>query len=195
MSRKTIDRVVSSAGLIVAIVLLAAGGLLVWGHYFVNSQVHSQLSAQKIFFPPKGSPAIKGPEYAALQQYAGQQLVTGPQAAAYADHFIAVHVSEAAGGKTYAEVSTLARANPTDTKLAGQVETLFKGTTLRGLLLNAYAFSKFGEIAGIASYVMFAGAGILLVLAGLGLVHAQAVARRGQALVVATQQPREAAAV
>jgi hypothetical protein len=195
MSRKTIDRVVSSAGLIVAIVLLAAGGLLVWSHSFVNSQVHSQLSAQKIFFPPKGSPAIKGPEYAALQQYAGQQLVTGPQAAAYADHFIAVHVAAAAGGKTYAEVSTLARANPTDTKLAGQVETLFKGATLRGMLLNAYAFSKFGEIAGIASYVMFAGAGILLVLAGLGLIHAQAVARRVQALVVATQQPREAAAV
>jgi hypothetical protein len=175
MSRRTIDNVVSSAGLLVAVVLLAAGGLLVWGHYFVNSQVHDQLAAQKIFFPPKDNPAIKGPQFVAMQQYAGQQLVTGPQAATYANHFIAVHLDEAAGGKTYSEVSTLARANPTDTKLQAEVDTLFKGTTLRGLLLNAYAFSKFGQIAGIAAYVMFVGAAILLVLAGLGLVHARRV--------------------
>jgi hypothetical protein len=191
MSRRTIDRVVSSAGLIVAIVLLAAGGLLVWGHYFVNSQVHNQLAAQKIFFPPKGSPAIKGPQFAAMQQYAGQQLVTGPQAATYADHFIAVHLSEAAGGKTYSEVSTLARAKPNDAALQGQVETLFKGTALRGLLLNAYAFSKFGQIAGIASYVMFAGAGILLALAGLGLVHAQRVGRKAEAPGTVGEQSQE----
>ena len=175
MSRKTIDNVVSAAGVIVAIVLLAAGGLLVWGHYFVNSQVHNQLAAQKIFFPPKGSPAIKGPQFAAMQQYAGQQLVTGPQAATYADHFIAVHLSEVAGGKTYSEVSAAVQANPTDATLKAEQATLFQGTSLRGLLLNAYAFSKFGQIAGIASYVMFAGAGILLMLAGLGFVHARRV--------------------
>ena len=195
MSRKTIDRVVSSAGIIVAVVLLAAGGLLVWGHTFVNSQVHNQLAAQKIFFPPKGSPAIKGAQFAAMQQYAGQQLVTGPQAATYANHFIAVHLSEVAGGKTYSQVSAEAMAKPTDATLQGQVATLFKGTTLRGLLLNAYAFSKFGQIAGIASYVMFAGAGILLVLAGLGLVHARAAARRVQAPVIAAERPREAVAI
>jgi hypothetical protein len=183
MSRRTIDNVVSSAGLLVAVVLLAAGGLLVWGHNFVNSQVHDQLAAQKIFFPPKGNPAIKGPQFAAMQQYAGQQLVTGPQAATYANHFIAVHLSEVDGGKTYSEVSGLARANPTDTKLQAEVETLFKGTALRGLLLNAYAFSKFGQIAGIASYVMFAGAAILLVLAGLGLVHARRVSAGVEATV------------
>jgi hypothetical protein len=177
MSRRTIDRVVSSVGLIVAIVLLAAGGLLAWGHYFVNSQVHNQLAAQKIFFPPKGSPAIKGPQFAAMQQYAGRQLVTGPEAATYADHFIAVHLSEAADGKTYAEVSTAARANPNDATLKAQVETLFRGTMLRGLLLNAYAFSKFGQIAGVGAYVMFAGAAIMLVLSGLGFVHARRVGR------------------
>ena len=193
MSRRTIDNVVSSAGLLVAIVLLAAGGLLVWGHYFVNSQVHNQLAAQKIFFPPKGNPAIKGPEFAAMQQYAGQQLVTGPQAATYADHFIAVHLNETAGGKTYSEVSTLARANPTDTKLQAQVETLFKGTTLRGLLLNAYAFSKFGQIAGIAAYVMFAGAAIMLVLAGLGFVHARRVAAGAESAVTMRQEETRAA--
>ena len=175
MSRRTIDKVVSSAGVIVAIVLLAAGGLLVWGHSFVDSQVHNQLAQQKIFFPPKGNPAIKGPQFVAMQQYAGQQLVTGPQAETYADHFIAVHLSEVAGGKTYSQVSTEAMAKPNDATLQGQVATLFKGTTLRGLLLNAYAFSKFGQIAGIASYVLFGGAAIMLVLSGLGLVHARKV--------------------
>ncbi len=177
--------------LLVAIVLLATGGLLVWGHSFVNSQVHNQLAAQKIFFPPKGSPAIKGPQFAAMQQYAGQQLVTGPQAATYANHFIAVHLSEVAGGKTYSQVSSEALANPNDATLQGQVATLFKGTTLRGLLLNAYAFSKLGQIAGIASYVLFGGAGILLVLAGLGFVHAQQVGRRAKGAQVADEQRRE----
>ena len=67
---------------------------------------------------------------------------------------------------------------------------------MRGLLLNAYAFSKFGQIAGIFSYVMFAGAGVLLVLAGLGLVYARAVAtRRVQVPAAATQRAGEAAAV
>jgi hypothetical protein len=191
MSRRTIDNVASSAGLLVAIVLLAAGGLLVWGHYFVNSQVHNQLAAQKIFFPPAGNAAIKGPQFAAMQQYAGQQLVTGPQAETYADHFIAVHLSEVAGGKTYSQVSAEAQAKPNDATLQGQVATLFKGTSLRGLLLNAYAFSKFGQIAGIASYVMFAGAGILLVLAGLGLVHAQRVGRKVKAPGIVGEQSQE----
>ena len=120
--------------------------------------MHDQLAAQKIFFPPAGSDAIKGPEFAALQQYAGQQLTTGDQAEAYANHFIAVHLNEVAGGKTYAEVSSAALADPTNTTLQGQANTLFKGNALRGLLLNAYAFGKMGTIAGFAAIAAFAGA-------------------------------------
>ncbi len=176
MTRRTIDNVVSSAGLVVAIVLLAAGGLLVWGHSFIGNQVHNQLAMQKIYFPPKGSSATAGPQFAAMRRYAGQQLVTGAQAETYADHFIAVHLSEVAGGKTYSQVSSAALADPTNTTLKTQEATLFQGTTLRGMLLNAYAFSKVAQIAGIASYVMFVGAAILLVLAGLGFVHARRVA-------------------
>ena len=175
MRRKTFDALLISGGLVLAIVLLVAGGMLVWASSFIGDQVKTQLSEQKIFFPPKGNPAIKGPQFVAMQQYAGQQLVTGPQAETYADHFIAVHLSEVAGGKTYSQVSTEAMAKPNDATLQGQVATLFKGTTLRGLLLNAYAFSKFGQIAGIASYVLFGGAAIMLVLSGLGLVHARKV--------------------
>jgi hypothetical protein len=173
MNRRVIDYLLSSAGVIVAVVLLSLGGLLMWGHVFVDNQVHNQLAAQKIFFPPEGSPAIQGPEFAAVRQYAGQQLVTGPQAEAYADHFIAVHLADVAGGKTYSQVSAESLANPDNATLKAQGDTLFRGTTLRGLLLNAYAFSTVSTIAFVTSIVSFAGAAVLLVLSGLGFMHAR----------------------
>lgn len=173
MRRKTFDTLVSIGGLLMALVLVVAGGLLTWSSTFVSGQVHDQLAAQKIFFPPAGSPAIAAPEFAAMKQYAGQQLTTGAQAEVYANHFIANHLKEVAGGKTYSEVSTLAQADPTNTALAGQANTLFKGNALRGLLLNAYAFGTMGTIAGIAAIVSFAGAVLFLVLALFGLMHAR----------------------
>ena len=171
MQRKALDRLVSWLGLSLAAMLVAAGSLLTWAHTFVGNEVHSQLSAQQIYFPAKGSKAIAGPEFQALQKYAGQQLTTGPQAKAYADHFIAVHLKEIAGGKTYAQLSAQAQANPDDTKLAGTVQTMFRGETLRGLLLNAYAFDTMGSIAGIAAIAAFIAAGVMLLLSGLGFWH------------------------
>ena len=190
MSRKTIDRVVSSAGLLIAVVLLAAGGLMVWGHVYIDHQVHNQLASQKIFFPPKGSSAIAGAQFAAMRKYAGQQLTTGVQAETYANHFIAIHLSEVAGGKTYAQVSTAALADPKNLTLQGQKTTLFQGTTLRGLLLNAYAFGTVATIAGIGAIVSFVGAAILLVLSGLGFVHARRVGRAVE-VSAATEERRE----
>jgi hypothetical protein len=137
--------------------------------------VHTQLAAQKIFFPPKGeataSPLI-GPF---INKYAGQQLLTGEQAGAFANHYIAVHLQESGGGLTYAELSAKSRANPTDAKLAAAVQTAFRGETLRGLLLNAYAFGKMGQIALIASVVSFIGAGVMLLLSLLGFAHLRRV--------------------
>jgi len=98
-------------------------------------------------------------------------MVNGQQAEVYADHFIAVHLKAIGGGQTYAQLSTLAQADPTNTKLAGQVATMFKGETLRGLLLNGYAFWKMGQIAAIAAVAAFIGAAVLLLLAGLGFWH------------------------
>ena len=187
MNRSFVDYLVSWAGLVIAVVLLAAGGLMVWGHVYINNQVHDQLASQKIFFPPKGSKAIAGPQFVAMQKYAGQQLTTGAQAQTYANHFIAVHLSEVAGGKTYAQVSTAALADPTNVALQTQKTTLFQGTTLRGLLLNAYAFGTVSTIVGIAAIVSFVGAGILLVLSGLGFVHARR-AKPSAATAAATDQ-------
>ena len=46
-----------------------------------------------------------------------------------------------------------------------------KGTTLRGLLLNAYAFWQIGHIALYAAIAAFVGGAIFLVLAILGFLH------------------------
>lgn len=170
--RAAMDKLVSWLGLALAAVLLVAGILLSWGHNFIGTEVHDQLAAQKIFFPPADSKAVQGDQFAPMRQYGGQQLTTGAQAEVYANNFIAAHLEEVAGGKTYAELSTLAQANPQDQKLAGQVATMFKGETLRGLLLNAYAFGTMGTIAGIAAIGAYVAAGVMLILALLGFWHA-----------------------
>ncbi len=175
MQRRAFDRLVATVGLFLAAVLVVAGSLLTWAHNFVGDQVHSQLSQQKIFFPANDSKAIAAPEFKAMHKYAGKQLTTGAQAETYANHFIAEHLKAVGGGKTYAELSTEAQANPTDTVLAGKVATMFKGETLRGLLLNAYAFGTMGTIAGIAAVAAFIAAAVMLVLSGLGLWHSRRV--------------------
>jgi hypothetical protein len=175
MRRRTFDALATTVGLVLAVILLAAGGLMLWGHSFVDSQVHNQLAAQKIVFPANNSPAIKAPEFAAMHQYAGQLMTNGAQAEVYADHFIANHLTEIAGGQTYAQLSAKALASPNDAKLAGQVDAMFKGTTLRGMLLNAYAFGKMGELALWGAMVAFAGAGLLLILSALGYAHLRRV--------------------
>jgi len=172
MRRKTFDALLTTGGLVLAAVLIVAGVLGLWAHNFVDNQVKAQLSQQQIFFPAAGSAAISDPAIKPyLTQYAGQQLTDGAQAEAFADHFIAVHLKAIGGGKTYAQLSTQAQADPTNTKLAGTVETMFKGETLRGLLLNGYAFWKMGQFALMAAIVAFVGAGLLLLLSALGFLH------------------------
>jgi hypothetical protein len=173
MKRRTFDLLMSIAGLFLAATLAVAGGLALWGHNFIGNEVHTQLAAQQIFFPAANSPAVAKPEFAAMRQYGGQQLTTGAQAEVYADHFIANHLKAIGGGKTYAQLSAEAIAKPTDTALAAQVATVFKGETLRGLLLNAYAFGTMGTIAGIAAIAAFIAAAVMLLLGGLGLMHAR----------------------
>ena len=175
MKRRTFDVLVSGVGIFLAAVLFVAGGLLTWANHFVDHEVHTQLAAQQIYFPPKGSAAIEGAEFAPMTKYAGQQLTTGAQAETYADHFIAVHLKQIGGGKTYAQLSTQAQADPGNTELAATVETMFKGETLRGLLLNAYAFGTMGVIAGIAAICAFVAGAVMLVLGALGLWHSRRV--------------------
>src|SRR5271167_2269598 len=146
------SRLTAIAGFAVAAILLAAGGLLLWGSTYVHNTVQGQLAAQQIFFPPKAAFAhpVAGTEITpsmipSVSQYAGQQLLTGQQAQAYANHFIAIHLSELPYGGVYAKISTAAREKPNNAELKTLEQTSFQGTTLRGLLLEAYGFSTVGE--------------------------------------------------
>jgi len=179
--RRNYSRLAVIGGLAVAAILLVAGGLLTWGSAYVHNTVQGQLSAQQIFFPPKAAftTAKAGTEITpsmipSVSQYAGEQLLTGQQAEAYADHFIAVHLTEIGGGKTYSQLSTEAIAQPKNVALAGQVATVFKGTTLRSMLLSAYGWWKVSQIMYIVALVAFGLGG----LTAIGSVFALALGRR-----------------
>ncbi len=176
MRRRTFDTIMSAGGFLLAVVLVVAGALLWWGHNFADDNVRTQLAEQQIFFPDRGNDAFKDPKIGPyIEKYAGQQLTTGAQAEAYANHYIKVHLDAVNDGKTYSQTSAESRANPTDAELQGKVQTLFRGETLRGLLLNAYAFWKIGQIAWYAAIASFAMAGVMLVLSVLGVWHLRKV--------------------
>ncbi len=198
MRRKTFDSLLSAGGVVLTIVLVAAGVLLMWGHNFANDNVRQQLAEQQIFVPAQGSSALASPKIGPyLDRYAGQEVLSGPAAKAYADHFIAVHLSEMPYGGVYSKVSAAALAAPKGsaaaTQLASLETTVFQGTTLRGLLLEAYAFWEMGQIALIAAIVSFAGAGVMLVLSVAGFWHLRRVGPDDELLArtlhVETPQP------
>jgi len=188
--RSTLDKLISGTGLLLAAVLIVAGGLLTWASSFIGGQVHDQLAMQGITMPAKA--ALETPaQHKALDKYAGQKLLTGPQAKAFANHYILVHMNAASGGKTYEQVSgeyialsDAAKASPDGQKMAGLRQTLFMGDTLRGLLLYGYAFATMGTIAGYAAIGSFVAAALLLALGIIGLIHAKR-AREEAAVAVA----------
>jgi hypothetical protein len=173
MRRTTFDKLLGWVGVSLGIVLLAAGGLLLWGSAYVHNTVQSQLASQQITFPaaaafahPTAGGEITPNMIPSVSQYAGQQLLTGQQAEAYADHFIAQHVTDMSGGKTYSQLSAESLAQPNNTQLSGLVATVFKGETLRSMLLNAYGWWKVSQITYIISLAAF-GLGTVSFLAGL----------------------------
>jgi len=181
MRRNSSRTLIAAASAALAAVLLIAGGLLLWGSAYVHNTVQGQLAAQQITFPPaaafahpKAGSEITPNMIPSVSQYAGQQLLTGQQAEAYADHFIAQHVTDMSGGKTYSQLSAESMAQPGNTQLAGLVATVFKGETLRSMLLNAYGWWKVSQITYIISLAMFG----LGALAAAGAVFAFVTGRR-----------------
>jgi len=185
--RRTVDKILIGFGLTAAAVFVVAGGLLMWGANFSNDYVHDELASQNVFFPDAAELELEGRDD--LLEHAGQQVTTGADAEAYAS-FIGGHLEAIAGGQTYSEIddrgaaaavvdakesgaapAQIAELQATSDQLAGQRDTLFKGETLRGLLLSSYAWSTIGTIAGIAAWVVFAGAALMAALSLLGIVH------------------------
>ena len=178
MRRNTLTKLLGTAGMALGVIMLAVGGLTLWGSAYIHNQVTSQLAAQKVFFPPaaafahpKAGGEITPSMIPSVSQYAGQQLLTGQQAESYANNFIAVHLREIGGGQTYAQLSAKAMANPTNQALAGQVATVFKGDALRSMLLNAFGWWKVSQIAYIAALALFGLGAITLVAGSLGFVY------------------------
>jgi hypothetical protein len=189
MSRKVFDLLTSTGGAVLVVMLLIAGGFLTWGYSFVNSNVRDQLAEQQIYFPPtaafahpKAGTEITPSMIPSVSQYAGQQLLTGQQAKVWANDFIKVHLSEMPYGGIYSKASAAALKDPTNQKLQATVNTIFKGTTLRGLLLNAYAFSMIGTIMLYGAIASFVLAAIMAVLVGLGFWHARRTAEETELL-------------
>src|ERR1700750_3919 len=181
------SHLIAIAGFALAAILLAAGGLLLWGSTYTHNMVQNQLAAQQIYFPPKAAFAhpkagteITPSMVPSVSQYAGQQLLTGSQARVYADDFIAVHLSEMPYGGLYSKISGAALAQPKNTQLQSLVQTSFRGTTLRGLLLEAYAFSKIGQIMLWGAIASFLAAALMSALVGLGFWHARRTEREAE---------------
>ena len=191
MKRRTLDIIFSIGGATLAVLVLVLGLVLRSNAVFAKDYVHDQLVQQRITFTPAANLSPEEQQSAGLVRYAGQPLVTGAQAQVYANDYIALHLSEVNDGKTYSETSgdaRAARAAATDaqdkgapnaaqldkaaTVLEGKVQTLFRGETLRGLLLTSYGFSIFGDKAMLAAWVCFIAGFVLLLASAAGFVHA-----------------------
>ena len=189
LKRRTIDSVLIGVGAVVTVVFFVAGGLLMWGSNFAEDYVYDELSSQHISFPP--AEALEEEGRTDLVKYADQQVDTGKEAEAYAS-YIDGHLANIADGQTYADLGAVEReANAAveaavtsgasadevaaleadAAEITGQRNTLFKGETLRGLLLSAFAWSTVGSIAGIAAWAAFAAGAAMFVLVMLGLRH------------------------
>ena len=196
MKRRTLDIIFSVGGLLVAALILVLGLVLQNQANFAKNYVHDQLAAQQITFTPADKLA-PDTQATCLISNGGQPLVTGKQAECYANNYIAVHLTAVDDGKTYSQASndnqTLQaqlKADPTNADLiaqqkavSGKVDTLFKGETLRGLLLTSYGFSIFGERAGQAALVCFLVAGVLFLASIAGFIHAFTTDKEKKVLV------------
>jgi hypothetical protein len=191
LRRRSIDKVLVGMGIVAAIVFAVAGGLLMWGSNFANDYVHDELSSQKVFFPDAA--ALRDDGRTDLVRYAGDQVTTGSEAEAYAS-LIDTHMQGIADGKTYAEIDDRGAAQAveeakaagapqaeidelqaTANQLKGQRDSLFRGETLRGLLLSSYAWATMGLIAGLAAWVAFGAAAVMVVLVVAGFFHLRAM--------------------
>lgn len=179
--RSAFDKLISWMGVAVAVVLLAVGGLTAWAHNYIDDQVHDQLSMQGITMPEgEALASLPKADADALKQYAGSPLDTGPEATAYANHYILAHMNGMADGQTYNDISgqyismTDEQKASEEGQALGQLrQSMFMGNTLRGLLLYGGAFATMGTIAGYASITALLGGAVLLILVGAGLIHAR----------------------
>ena len=191
MKRRTLDIIFSAGGVAVAILLVLLGFVFKTNADFADSYVHEQLAEQKISFTAAEFLSDEEKTSSCLIENAGTPLDSGKKAECYANDYIGMHLKGIGGGETYATIgaiqtkaktaladATAANASNVDVlkadldKITGQRETMFKGETLRGLLLTSYGFSIFGEKAALAGMLSFLGAIVMLLASIAGFIHA-----------------------
>jgi hypothetical protein len=199
MERKAWDQIVSGAGAVVAAVLIVLGALAIFGGNFAKDNVQDRLEPQMVQFPP--TEAMSEAELAEVGDFAGEQVMNGEQAEAYS-RYIGLHLAEVNEGQTYAQTSSAARAEDISdeerAELQGKADTLFKGETLRSILLNAYGWWTVGTIAVLAGYAMIVAGLVLALFAILGFWHAGRAARAaagGPTVTVPVERTEEEARV
>jgi len=173
MDRSSWDRIVSGAGAVVAVMLIVLGAMAIYGGNFGQQNVRDRLVPQHISFPPAA--AMTPEEKAAIGEFAGAKVDTGVEAEAFA-RYIGGHLEGINGGATYSETSAAARAEGLDPKVAADLQakadTLFKGESLRAMLLNAYGWWTLATIALWAGIAMVIAGALLGILSILGFRHA-----------------------
>ena len=191
MKRRTLDMIFSAGGIAVAILLVLLGFVFKTNADFADSYVHDQLAEQKISFTAAEFLSDEEKTSTCLIENAGTPLDSGKKAECYANDYIGMHLKGIGGGETYATIGAIqtkaktaladaTAANATNVvelkadldKITGQRETMFKGETLRGLLLTSYGFSIFGEKAALAGMLSFLGAIVMLLASVAGFIHA-----------------------
>jgi hypothetical protein len=176
MDRSSWDKIVSGAGAVVAVVLIALGAMAIYGGNFGQQNVRDRLEPQNISFPP--AEAMTPEERAEIGEFAGQKVENGVQAEAFS-RYIGGHLEAINDGATYAETSAAAREEGLDpdtaAELQGKADTLFKGETLRSILLNAYGWWTVATIALWAGVAMVVAGLVLGVFSILGFRHARKV--------------------
>ena len=184
MNRSSWDKIVSGAGAVIAVVLIALGAMAIYGGNFGQQNVRDRLEPQNIAFPP--AEAMTPQERAEIGEFAGQKVENGVQAEAFS-RYIGGHLEGINDGATYSETSAAAREEGIDpdvaAELQGKADTLFKGETLRSILLNAYGW---WTVATIALW-----AGIAMVIAGLliGIFSILGFRHAGKVVVETAEYP------
>lgn len=173
MDRATWDRIVSGAGVIIAVVLILGGIAAIYGGTFGRDNVRERLAPENISFPPLSG--MTPQERTEVGDFAGQRVDTGPEAEAFS-RYIAGHLAQVNDGKTYAETSAAARQEGLDPQVAADLQakadTLFRGETLRSILLNAYGWWTIATLAMAVGIGMVLAGLLLAILAFLGFRHA-----------------------
>ena len=191
MRRRTLDILFSAGGMALAALLVVLGVVMTSNANFSKNYVRDQLTAQNITFKPAAELTDEEKAAPCIVENAGKALTTGKQAECYANDFIGLHLESSTDGQTYADlggvqsglraqVAEAQKANAANlpdlqkqlTDVTAQLETAFKGETLRGLLLTSYGFSEFGTKAGQAATVAYLAAALMFLLAIAGLIHA-----------------------